>query len=195
MNNVTPPRVLALLLAVFAFPQLAFAHSGHALVYDCAAGIAHPFHGWDHIAAMMAVGVFAAQLGGRARWIIPVVFITAMSCAAVLGSRGLIFLGVETIIATSVLAFGLLIAAIVRLPLAASASIVGLFALAHGIAHGAEIPVNTTAISYGTAFMLSTAALHGVGLLFGTLARQRSALLPRAAGLVCATVGAVLLIS
>jgi urease accessory protein len=195
MKNVTPTQIVALLLAASALPTLGHAHPGNALVYDCASGIAHPFHGWDHIAAMVAVGVFSAQLGGRARWLLPATFITVMTCAAILGTRGFTLPGIETMIATSVLVFGLLIATTARLPLAANASIVALFALAHGIAHGAEIPAQTDAVSYTAGFLISTAALHGLGLFFGYHAGLRSAHFPRAAGVGCATVGAVLLTS
>lgn len=195
MKSTTPARHVAMIAVALALPSFAHAHPGNALVYDCASGLAHPFHGWDHLTAMIAVGVLAAQLGGRTRWILPAAFITVMSCAAVLGARGITLPGIETIIATSVLVFGLMIAATARLPLAVSASLVGLFAFAHGLAHGTEIPVTTAAVSYGTGFVLSTAALHGAGLLFGYLASRSSPRLPRAAGVACAAVGAALLLS
>lgn len=195
MKNVTPIRTLALLAATLGWPTLAHAHSGHALVYDCASGLAHPFHGWDHLLAMVAVGVLAAQRGGHARWLLPTAFITIMSCAAVFGARGFALPGVETAIATSVLVFGVLIATAARLPVVATAIIVALFAIAHGVAHGAEMPPDSTALSYGAGFVISTATLHAVGLLLAHRASHKSTELPRIAGLACATAGALLLIA
>lgn len=193
MKNVTPIRILALLATVVALPTLAHAHTGHALVYDCASGLAHPLHGWDHLLAMLAVGVLAAQYGGRARWILPAAFITVLSGAAMLGTHGRTLTDTESMIAASVLVLGLLIAAPSRLPLVASAVIVGLFAVAHGIAHGAEIPADSSALPYGAGFVISTAVLHVVGLVLGHLAGRKSAELPRLAGVACAVIGAVLI--
>src|SRR5688500_18983774 len=82
MKNVTLARFFALSAAALLLPAPAHAHSGHALAYACASGIAHPFHGWDHLLAMVAVGVWAAQLGDRARWLVPVAFVGVMTCAA-----------------------------------------------------------------------------------------------------------------
>lgn len=195
MKTVTRARSFAPLAVALALPTLAHAHSGHALVYDCASGIAHPLYGWDHLLAMIAVGMLAFQHGGRARWLLPAAFITVLSCAAVFGARGIALPGVETMIATSVLVFGLLIATAARLPLVASTVLVGLFAIAHGIAHGAEIPANSAAIAYGAGFVISTAALHALGLLVAHVATLRSAQLPRLAGAMCAAAGAVLLIA
>lgn len=195
MKNVTPLRNPALLATAFALPTLAHAHTGHALVYDCASGLAHPLHGWDHLLAMVAVGILAAQQGGRAQWLLPVAFITIMSCAAVLGARGFALPGTELMLATSVLVFGVLIAAAARLPLGATATVVGLFAVAHGIAHSTEMPANSAPLTYGAGFVLSTALLHGFGLLLTHLANLKSAQLPRIAGIACAAIGAVLLVA
>lgn len=193
MKSITPVRLFAMLATPLAFPAVAHAHSGSSIIYDCASGIAHPFHGWDHLAAMLAVGVWAAQLGGRARWLMPVAFVTVMTCAAVFGSRGFAFPGVEPIIATSVLALGVLIAAAARMPLATSATLVSFFAAAHGFAHGTEMPANAGAFSYTAGFVLATAVLHAVGLGIGHLALRRSQRLPRVLGAVCTAAGAALI--
>ena len=193
MKSITPVRLFAMLATPLAFPAVAQAHSGSSLVYDCASGIGHPFHGWDHLAAMLAVGVWAAQLGGRARWVVPAAFVTVMTCAAVIGSRGFVVPGVEPMIATSVLALGVLIAAAARMPLASSVTLVSFFAAAHGFAHGTEMPANAGAFSYTAGFVLATAALHLLGLAIGHLALGRSLHLPRALGAVCAAAGAALL--
>lgn len=195
MKNVTPVRLVVPFAAALILPTLAHAHSGHALAYDCASGVLHPFHGWDHLLAMIAVGILAAQLGGRARWLLPAAFLGAMTCAAVLGARGLALPGTEMTIAASVLVLGLLIAAAARLPLAAITATVALFALAHGFAHGAEMPAGSAAFSYGAGFVLSTALLHALGLLLAHLAGRKSPQLPRVAGAACAAVGTLLLIA
>ena len=155
----------SLALAVMAFSGMAQAHPGHVGGY--LAGIAHPFTGLDHLLAMLAVGVWAAQLGGRAKWLVPASFIACMAVAASVGMSGIALPMVESGIATSVLLLGLLIAFSIKLPIALSASIVGLFAVFHGYAHGAEMPQLSTPWVYGIGFMLSTAALHGLGLLLG----------------------------
>ena len=163
----------SLALAVMAFSGMAQAHPGHVGGY--LAGIAHPFTGLDHLLAMLAVGVWAAQLGGRAKWLVPASFIACMAVAASVGLSGIALPMVESGIATSVLLLGLLIAFSIKLPIALSASIVGLFAVFHGYAHGAEMPQLSTPWVYGIGFMLSTAALHGLGLLLGSGLREKAA--------------------
>ena len=193
MKSITPVRLFAALAGALALPAVVHAHAGSSIVYDCASGIAHPFQGWDHFAAMLAVGVWAAQLGGRARWLVPSAFVTVMTCAAAIGSRGFAFPGVEPMIATSVLALGVLIAAAARIPLAASVTLVSFFAAVHGFAHGTEMPANAGAVSYPTGFVLATAALHILGLGLGHFALSRSQRLARALGAVCTAAGAALL--
>ena len=163
----------SLALAVMAFSGMAQAHPGHVGGY--LAGIAHPFTGLDHLLAILAVGVWAAQLGGRAKWLVPASFIACMVVAATVGMSGIALPMVESGIATSVLLLGLLIAFSIKLPIALSASIVGLFAVFHGYAHGAEMPQLSTPWVYGIGFMLSTAALHGLGLLLGSGLRKKAA--------------------
>jgi urease accessory protein len=193
MKRFTPVRLVATLAVALAFPAFAHAHSGQALVYDCASGIAHPLHGWDHLIAMIAVGLWAVQLGGRARWLVPATFVTVMACSARLGSRGIIFPGVELMIATSVLALGVLIAAMARMPLFASVAIVTFFAAIHGFAHGAEMRVGVNLFSYAVGFVIATSALHALGLALGQIANRKSQLLFRAIGAGCAAIGIALL--
>lgn len=151
---------------VMAFSGIAQAHPDHGSGY--LAGFTHPFTGLDHLLAMLAVGVWAAQLGGRAKWVVPVSFIACMVVAASVGMSGIAALPmVESGVATSLLLLGLLIAFSVKVPVALSASIVGLFAIFHGYAHGAEMPLLSMPWVYATGFVLSTAALHGAGLLLG----------------------------
>ena len=146
LSKFTP---LATLSLVFA-PMLAHAHPGHD-ASGFSAGVAHPVHGLDHILAMVAVGLWAAQLGGRAKWLVPASFISVMAIGGALGMAGMPLPFAEQGIFASVLILGVLIAAAVRLPLAASMAIVGLFALCHGHAHGLEMPTTAQPRAFFTA--------------------------------------------
>jgi urease accessory protein len=179
-------------LAALAFPLLAQAHpghDGHELTWDFATGAAHPLSGWDHLLAMIAVGLWAAQLGGRSRWLVPAAFVGVMTVGAVLGHYGLALPGVEQGIAASLLILGLLIAAAVRLPTAAGMAIVGLFALFHGVAHGAEMPATAGGLTYGAGFVAATVLLHAIGLGLG-LALRNQPKIARIAGGAVALAGA-----
>jgi urease accessory protein len=160
-------------LAVVSFiPVLARAH---VLPGDAAGfhhGFVHPMFGLDHILAMVAVGLWAAQLGGRALWAVPASFVGVMVTGALLGAKGVTVPFVETGIMVSVLFLGLLILASVRLPLWASMAVVGVFAIFHGHAHGAEMPVTMSGLESGIGFILATTILHASGLVLGGLARQ-----------------------
>ena len=150
------------------------AHPGHDTA-SFGAGLVHPLGGLDHILAMLAVGLWVAQLGGRARWMAPATFIGVMTLGGALGLAHVSLPFVEQGILLSVLVLGVLIAAAVRLPLVASAAIVGLFALCHGFAHGAEMPDTAAGFTYGAGFALATALLHGSGLLAGRMTAQLAA--------------------
>ena len=156
---------LATFLSLAAFAQ---AHPGHG-AGGFANGFAHPLHGLDHVLAMLAVGLWAAQLGGRAKWLVPASFTGVMALGGALGMAGVALPFAEQGIAASVLILGVLIAAAVRLPLAASMGIVGLFALCHGHAHGAEMPVNAVGAVYALGFTAATALLHGCGIGLGVM--------------------------
>ena len=173
-----------------AFSSIAHAHPGHG--GGLLAGIAHPLFGLDHVLAMVAVGVWAFQLGGRARWLVPASFVGLMAVAGGAGMAGIALPLVEAGIATSVLVLGLLIAFAVRVTPAFGACIVALFAIFHGHAHGAEMPLLSSAWQYGIGFVLSTAALHGLGLALGKGFDKQSLWL-RAAGVMVAASGAWML--
>ena len=160
-------------ILIFA-PSLARAHTGVGAVHGLANGLMHPLTGLDHLCAMIAVGLWAAQCGGRALWAVPLTFVSVMTFGAALGMAGIPLPFTETGIIASVLILGVLIAAAVRLPLAVSMSIVGLFALCHGHAHGAEMPANASGLTYGLGFVAMTALLHLVGIGWG-LAMQKIA--------------------
>src|SRR6478672_10570641 len=118
-------------IAVILGPSTACAHTSVSPAHDLVHGLAHPLTSLDHVLAMFAVGLWAAQRGGRAIWFVPLTFVVVMTLGAALGTSGLSILFVEPGIAISVLILGVFIASAVRLPLAISAAIVGLFAIAH----------------------------------------------------------------
>ena len=148
-------------------PQIASAHTGVGDVTGFWHGLEHPIGGLDHILAMLAVGLWAAQMGGKALWIVPGAFITAMIGSSVMGHFGLPLPGIEQGILASDFILGLLLLFAARLPLALSAGIVGILAIFHGYAHGAEMPETASGLAYGFGFIISTAFLHLAGIGIG----------------------------
>jgi len=169
------------LLAYVAILPVAEAHTFGSQGAGLMAGLTHPFVGLDHLLAMIAVGIWAGQLGGRAVWLIPLTFVSVMAAAATLASFGLLLPLMEPAIACSVLVLGLLIAGSVRLPTSVGALLVSLFAVFHGYAHGLELPQAGSPILYGAGFVLATALLHGLGIGFARNSRQHK-ILQRIAG-------------
>jgi urease accessory protein len=157
-----------------------------------AAGVTHPLFGADHILAMVAVGLWAALLGGRALWALPAAFVGAMAAGFLLALVGLPLPLVEPLILASVIVFGVLAALALRLPLPAAAAIAAVFGLVHGHAHGAEMGL-ASASPYLAGFIVATAALHaagvGGGLALGRLQRSRIA---QGAGAAVALLGGLL---
>ncbi len=150
--------------ALAALPNAALAHTFGAHDAGLVHGFLHPVGGWDHLLAMVAVGLWAAQRGGKALWALPTAFVGAMIGGGLLGLAGIGLPQVELGIVLSVVALGALIALQSRLPLLASAGVVALFAVFHGQAHGAEMPEAAQPLLYGLGFALSTALLHGAGI-------------------------------
>jgi urease accessory protein len=179
---------VAALLALTASP--AFAHPGHE-VSSFAAGIAHPLSGIDHIAVMIAVGLWAALKGGRALWAWPAAFVGVMLIGGALGMAHVALPFVEPGILASVVVLGLMVTLAVDLPVAAGAAIVGAFALLHGHAHGSEVAETISGAEYMAGFAIATATLHLVGIAFAQL-MARAQLRPavRVAGALCVAVGA-----
>ena len=184
------PKICTLLLLFPALAQAHPGHDGHELTWDFSGGFAHPMSGWDHLLAMIAVGLWAAQLGGRARWLVPSSFVGVMALAAALGHFVGTLPGTEQGIAASILVLGLLIAMTARLPIAAGMALVGVFAIFHGVAHGAEIPATAGGFGYGAGFVVATTLLHGVGLGLGFALKKLPAV-ARLAGGAVAVAGAL----
>ena len=158
-----------LLLAAAAFAAStapAFAHLDPAEHGSLLAGFTHPLSGLDHILVMIAVGLWAAQIGGRALWVVPSAFVGTMAFGFVLAMAGVHLPFVEPAILASVVALGLLVAMAVRMETAACAAVVGVFALFHGYAHGGELGA-AGALPFSTGFMVATALLHVAGIGLG----------------------------
>jgi urease accessory protein len=169
------PSIAALVLCQLALADPAWAHPGTLAGVGWTAGFAHPLGGLDHVLAMVAVGVWAAQLGGRAVWLVPASFVAMMLVGGALGAGGIAVPAVEPGVLGSVLLLGLMIAFAVRAPMALGMVAVGVFALFHGHAHGAEMPAGAGAV-YVLGFAAATAALHAVGVGLGLAGRAGQAI-------------------
>lgn len=184
-NRLTAAHTgLALLLA----SSMAVAHPS-PLHGGFVAGMAHPLVGLDHLMAIAAVGFWAGQLGGRARWLVPLAFVAAMMVGGLVTAFGLTLPAMEPLIAASVLVFGLLVATGARFPLVVSAVLVVAFALFHGAAHMAEAPIAADATAYVAGFVVGTAVLHVIGLI-AALATRTHRVAQRLAGIPIALAGA-----
>ena len=180
-----------LAVAASLIVPIAAAHTLGAHGAGFASGVAHPLAGLDHILAMIAVGLWAAQLGDRAYWNVPLAFVGMMALGAVVAAAGLTLPAVESGIAASVLILGLVIAFSVRMSIPLGMVLVGVFALFHGHAHGTELPQAASAASYGLGMLLATIGLHATGLGAGILF-QRAAVLLRIGGVMIAAAGAMM---
>jgi urease accessory protein len=186
-------------VAIFAMITLttpAFAHTTPGQARGFVTGFLHPLSGLDHILAMVAVGIWGAQLRRPAIWILPVAFPLVMSFGGLLGIRGVPLPGVEIGVAASAVVLGFVIALELRPPLWVAALIVSAFAIFHGHAHGTELPQAASPLTYALGFVLATGLLHVSGILIGLvdLLPAGSRLLRTAGGLI-ATTGLVLLVA
>jgi urease accessory protein len=185
-------RLLAVLLGIgLATP--AFAHTGD-VANGLVGGLLHPLLGLDHVAAMIAVGLWGAFLGAPAIYLLPIVFPLVMAVGGALGILGVPLPGIEAGIAASAVVLGLMVAFAARPALWIAAVLVGLFAVFHGYAHGAEVPAGADALAYFSGFVIATGFLHIVGIAFGLLARwPQGRLAVRTAGGAIALAGVMFL--
>ncbi|HYN55436.1 MAG TPA: HupE/UreJ family protein [Methylotenera sp.] len=146
--------------------SIASAHPDHGL-FSAYAGFMHPLTGWDHLLVMLAIGVWASKLGGKACWQLPLTFMSMMSLGAMFGLAGLTFSGVETAIAASVMALGALLMMSLPINVNVRLGIVAIFAVFHGMAHGVELYSQQSYMALG-GMLFATALLHGAGLLLGS---------------------------
>ncbi|MGV8986557.1 MAG: HupE/UreJ family protein [Cypionkella sp.] len=158
-------------LPMLLIPSVALAHPGHGFGFE--AGALHPFTGADHLLAMTGVGLWAAVLGGKARWALPATFLTAMALGgyvAMHSGLGALADAVEPAILASVILLGAVVALALRAPLLMALPLVAVFGLAHGAAHGAE----GLGLGFGLGMLAATAALHGAGLALGLTLNRAS---------------------
>jgi urease accessory protein len=152
---------------------VASAHVGVGDTAGFAYGFGHPLGGLDHILAMIAVGLYAAQLGGRAVWLVPASFVCFMIFGAALGVADVAVPFVEIGIGLSVVFLGAAVACGLRVGPAAAMAVVGFFAIFHGHAHGAEMPGTAAGLAYGVGFAMATALLHALGIAGGLMLGSR----------------------
>jgi urease accessory protein len=164
---MTPAIVGAMGVLLCARPALA--HEAEGTAEGFVSGLSHPVSGLDHVTAMVAVGLWGAQLGRPALWVLPVMFPAVMAVGGFLGLVGLPLPGVEVGIALSAIVLGTMVLAEARPPLRLSITIVSIFAIFHGHAHGTELPGGESALHYSIGFVMCTGLLHAVGIGIGTI--------------------------
>ena len=190
-----PLRQILLTVALLAVVPLASAHEGGGIVGGFTSGFLHPLLGWDHVVAMVAVGLWGAFLGMPALWVLPVVFPLVMAFGGALGVLGVPLPGVEIGIALSAMVLGVMVAGAFRPPLWCAAVVIAAFAIFHGHAHGTELPQAVSPLAYSLGFVIATGLLHLGGIAFGLLTRWsagRAAV--RAAGALIAGIGVFFLV-
>lgn len=186
-------RIIGWLAVTIVLTAPAAAHTG-GVAGGFAGGIAHPFFGPDHVVAMFAVGLWGAFLGAPAIFLLPIVFPLVMAAGGALGILGIPLPAVETGIAVSAAVLGLMVALAANPPLWVAALLVGIFAVFHGHAHGAELPPGADAVAYSIGFVIATGLLHLLGIAFGLLARWPAGRIAvRAAGGTIALAGLIFL--
>lgn len=186
-NTKTNFNLLVLTVALL-WPVYAFAHVSGNETGGFLTGIQHPISGLDHVIAMLAVGLWGAQLGAPAVWLLPVVFPMMMACGGCLGLMGIPLPGVEVGIAISAVVLGLMVLVEAKLTIQLAMVIVAFFAIFHGHAHGTELPAGQSGLLYSIGFVAATGCLHGLGIAVGLIHRwQFGKLALRGAGsFVCA---------
>jgi urease accessory protein len=187
-------RYPALRLAAILWPAMAWAHAESGRAAGFLSGIHHPVSGLDHVLAMVSVGLWGAQLGAPAVWLLPVTFPMVMAFGGMLGLAGIPLPGVEVGIAISGILLGLAVLCEWRPKMWVAAAIVGFFAIFHGHAHGTELPAGASGLLYSIGFVMATGLLHALGITIGLIHRWnwgRMAL--RFAGGFVATAGATFL--
>lgn len=178
-------------------PSLALAHTGFGATHGFLHGFAHPLGGLDHVLTMVAVGTFAVTLGGRALWAVPLSFLAFMLVGGGLGFAGIPVPFVEAGIALSIVVLGVAVAIRAEWPVAAAMGLVALFATFHGHAHGTEMPLAASGLSYALGFVAASGLLHLAGIGLGFAASRSGALtshrVTQAGGAAVALAGVVIL--
>jgi len=165
------PRALMCLCALLVYAQSVQAHVNNAEGVSFLSGLKHTISGLDHVVAMIAVGLWGAQLGMPAVWVLPVAFPMVMALGGVLGLLGVPLPGMELGIAVSAILLGAAVMFELRPPIPFAAALVGFFAIFHGYAHGSELPAGESGLLYSIGFVLATGCLHGLGITIGIVHR------------------------
>jgi urease accessory protein len=193
MKNALKDRRLLFALSL-ACPATALAHARGGEALGFTTGLAHPVSGLDHVLAMIAVGLWGAQLGAPAVWLLPVTFPMVMAFGGMLGLMGVRLPGIEIGIALSAIALGFAVFREAQPRLWVAAIIVGFFAIFHGHAHGSELPAGADGLLYSIGFVIATGALHAAGIGMGVVHRWPAGRISlRAAGAVVALAGVAFL--
>ncbi len=166
-------RRAALVFTVLFWAQPAYAHIQKGEVGGFISGFRHPISGLDHVLAMIAVGLWGAQLGAPAVWLLPVCFPMVMAMGGMLGLMGVHVPGIEIGIAASAILLGAAVMSEARPPIVGAAALVAFFAIFHGYAHGTELPAGESGLLYSMGFVIATGCLHGVGITIGTVHRWK----------------------
>lgn len=185
-------RSILLALGLSLIPTVAYAHDGSQVPFGgFLAGLVHPVLGYDHLLAMLSVGILSAQIGGRAIWTVPATFVSVMAVGGLLGYINIGLTATELGIAASLILLGLIIAAEQKLPVRLAMLGVGFFAIFHGYAHGSEIPTTSEPVLYALGFLTGTALIHIAGVVIGDIAKhyQRGRIMLRAGGALIAVTG------
>ncbi len=189
-----PAWPVALAAIWIGLARVASAHVEPGAAIGFATGFRHPWSGLDHVLAMIAVGLWGAQLGDPALWVLPITFPLVMAMGATMALAGLSLPGVEIGIQLSAVLLGAMVASRSRPKLPVAAALVGFFAIFHGHAHGTELPAGQSGMVYSAGFVVATGILHGVGIAIGLVHRWRAGRLAiRCVGALIAIAGALLL--
>jgi urease accessory protein len=179
---------------IISLPSFASAHVERGQATGFIIGLQHPWSGLDHVLAMIAVGIWGAQLGNPAMWLLPVTFPMVMSMGAMMGLLGIPLPGIEIGIALSAILLGAMVVGEVRPKLIIAALMVSFFAIFHGHAHGTELPVGQSGLLYSMGFVIATGCLHGIGIALGLVHRwPLGKLALRGAGAFIAVMGVTFL--
>jgi urease accessory protein len=190
LKTILQSILFAFLLS--AIPRIVYAHDGTNLALGgFLSGLVHPVLGYDHLLAMLSVGILSAQIGGRAIWTVPATFVSVMGVGGLLGLIDIGLTATELGIAVSLVILGSVIAAERRLSILVAMSGVGFFAIFHGYAHGAEVPETAEPFLYALGFLLGTALIHITGLVIGDISRhyERGKIALRVGGTLIALMG------
>lgn len=188
--KVVRPITLAILMGLI--PSVVHAHDGSQVPFGgFLSGLVHPVLGYDHLLAMLSVGILSAQIGGRAIWTVPATFVCIMAIGGALGLFDIGLTSTELGIAASLVLLGAIIAAERKLPILLAMTGVGFFAIFHGYAHGSEMPTTAEPVLYAIGFLTGTALIHIAGLVIGDIAKhyERGKMLLRVGGGLISVIG------